>query len=64
MVKQMIDFKMEIGDCPKCEKRTMVVLGAVGKGSFSLLGYCYNCKHIFDKKADIELISGDNQSAT
>jgi len=38
----MVEF--EIGDCPKCEKRTFVVYDyAADPGAIYLKGRCYKC---------------------
>jgi transcription elongation factor Elf1 len=46
---------MNMGDCPKCGKRTMVVLGVQTTEAFKVTGLCYNCKLTFEDKANIEV---------
>ena len=64
MKTKMADIKMKIGDCPRCRKRTMVVLGAEATKVFRVSELCYNCKLTFDMPARIERVKDDNQSAT
>ena len=55
---------MKIGDCHKCGKRTMVVLGAEANEVFTISGLCYNCKQTFEHTATINRAKGDNESNT
>jgi transcription elongation factor Elf1 len=37
-------FRMQIGDCPKCGKRTFVVILHRKTVGFNFKGHCYDCE--------------------
>ncbi len=44
-----MSMECQIGDCPKCEKRTFVVYTYVKSfGKIAAKGQCYNCGNLVD----------------